>query len=109
MSPAGKLVGVSPAVSNRMPECFPDPDRFDPTRYEKGREEEKQLSAWIPFGGGRHICIGRHFAEAQVRLIMHHMVRRYRWRVPDGYRMPVQQAPISKPTDGLPVELETLH
>jgi hypothetical protein len=31
-----------------------------------------------------------------------------RWRVPEGYRMPVQQAPISKPLDGLPVSLERL-
>ena len=34
--PAGKLVGVSPALSNRLPECFPDPDRYDPDRYARG-------------------------------------------------------------------------
>ena len=28
--PAGSTVAVSPAVSNRMPECFPEPERFDP-------------------------------------------------------------------------------
>jgi sterol 14-demethylase len=50
--PAGKLVGVSPAVSNRMPECFRDPHRFDPSRYEAPREEDRQLFAWIPFGAG---------------------------------------------------------
>ena len=55
------------------------------------------------------MCIGRRFGEAQVRLIMHHLVRRYRWRLPADYRMPVQQAPISKPTDGLPLQLEALH
>jgi hypothetical protein len=35
-------------------------------------------------------------------------VQRYRWSVPAGYRMPVQQAPISKPMDGLPLRVEPL-
>ena len=39
---------------------------------------------------------------------MHQLVRRYRWSVPAGYRMPVQQAPISKPRDGLPIQLQAL-
>ena len=34
--PAGKLVAASPAVSNRMPECFPDPDRYDPESLRRG-------------------------------------------------------------------------
>jgi sterol 14-demethylase len=67
--PAGKLVGVSPAVSNRMPECFPDPERFDPTRYEDGRAEDRQLFAWIPFGAGRHRCVGSAFAMMQLKAI----------------------------------------
>ena len=41
--PAGELVGVSPAISNRMPECFPDPDAYHPERYAPDREEDRQL------------------------------------------------------------------
>ena len=37
------------------------------------------------------------------------MVLRYRWTVDDAYRMPVQQAPISRPMDGLPVQLERIQ
>jgi hypothetical protein len=39
---------------------------------------------------------------------MHHLLRRFRWTVPDGYTMKVQQAPISKPIDGLPLQLERI-
>ena len=39
---------------------------------------------------------------------MHQMLLGLRWRVSKGHRMPVQQAPISKPLDGLPVLLERL-
>jgi len=47
-------------------------------------------------------------AEMQIKAVMHQLVQRYRWSVPAGYVMPVQQAPISKPQDGLPVQLTRL-
>ena len=79
--PAGKLVGVSPAVSNRMPECFPEPDRFDPSRYEKGREEDRQLFAWIPFGAGRHRCVGSAFAMMQLKAIFSDLLRHFEFEL----------------------------
>jgi sterol 14-demethylase len=87
--PAGKLVGVSPAVSNRMPECFADPERFDPSRYEKGREEDKQIFAWIPFGAGRHRCVGSAFAMMQLKAIFSDLLREYEFELsqpPATYR-----------------------
>jgi sterol 14-demethylase len=75
--PAGQLVGVSPAVSNRMPESFPDPERYDPDRYTEGRKEDEQLFAWIPFGGGRHRCVGAPFAMMQLKAIFSELLRRY--------------------------------
>jgi sterol 14-demethylase len=87
--PAGKLVGVSPAVSNRMPECFPDPDRFDPTRYEDGRNEDRQLFAWIPFGAGRHRCVGSAFAMMQLKAIFSDLLLHFEFELaqpPASYR-----------------------
>ena len=74
---AGKLVAVSPSISNRMPECFPDPDRYDPSRYEHGREEDKQNFAWIPFGAGHHRCVGSAFAMMQLKAIFSELLRHY--------------------------------
>jgi sterol 14-demethylase len=75
--PAGKLVAVSPAVSNRLPECFPEPDRFDPERYGEGRQEDRQSFAWIPFGAGRHRCVGAAFAMMQLKSIFSVLLREY--------------------------------
>ena len=79
--PAGKLVAVSPAISNRMPECFPDPDRFDPERYAEGREEDRQNFAWIPFGAGRHRCVGAAFAMMQLKAIFSEVLRHYEFEL----------------------------
>ena len=87
--PEGKLVGVSPAVSNRLPECFPEPDRFDPARYEAGRDEDRQNFAWIPFGAGRHRCVGAAFAMMQLKSIFCVLLRDYTFELAqpsDTYR-----------------------
>jgi sterol 14-demethylase len=78
---AGKLVAVSPAVSNRMPECFPDPARYDPERYAPGREEDRQAFAWIPFGAGRHRCVGAAFAMMQLKAIFSVLLRGFRFEM----------------------------
>jgi sterol 14-demethylase len=86
---AGKTVGVSIAVSNRMPEVFRDPDRFDPERYGPGREEDRHVFAWIPFGAGRHRCVGAAFAMMQLKAIFSILLRRYAFELdqpPESYR-----------------------
>jgi sterol 14-demethylase len=87
--PTGKTVGVSIAVSNRMPEHFPDPERYDPSRYLPPREEDKQPFAWIPFGAGRHRCVGAAFAMMQLKAILSILLRRYDFELaqpPESYR-----------------------
>ena len=67
---AGKFVGASPAICNRIPEDFPDPDAFVPARYLEPREEDRANPwTWIPFGAGRHRCVGANFAMMQLKAI----------------------------------------
>jgi sterol 14-demethylase len=86
---AGKTVAVSPAVSNRLPEHFPEPDRFDPDRYLPPRSEDQRVFAWLPFGGGRHRCVGAPFAMMQLKAIFSVLLRRYEFepaQPPGSYR-----------------------
>ena len=66
----GQMVGASPAVSNRISEDFPDADSFQPDRYLDPREEDRLNPwTWIPFGAGRHRCVGQAFAMMQLKAI----------------------------------------
>ena len=66
----GTLAMVSPAVSHRLPHLFADPDRFNPDRFAPPASEGKQHHyALISFGGGKHRCIGEHFAYMQLKAI----------------------------------------
>jgi sterol 14alpha-demethylase len=67
---AGQMVGASPSVSNRIPEDFPDADSFQPARYLEPRQEDRSNPwTWIPFGAGRHRCVGAAFAMMQLKAI----------------------------------------
>jgi sterol 14alpha-demethylase len=66
----GQMVAASPAVSNRIAEDFPDPDTFQPDRYLDPRDEDRLNPwTWIPFGAGRHRCVGQAFAMMQLKAI----------------------------------------
>jgi sterol 14-demethylase len=75
--PAGALLVVSPHVSHRIPEVFPNPHQFDPDRFGPGREEDKQPYALITFGGGKHRCLGAAFAHMQIKALWSVLFRRY--------------------------------
>lgn len=104
--PANTMVQISPVFTHYMKEYWSEPERFDPERFTAGRaEHERHSHLWIPFGGGVHVCLGMRFAETQIRMIMHRLLMRYRFEAPEGYVMPIQEAPISKPRDGLPLRV----
>jgi sterol 14alpha-demethylase len=74
----GDLVATSPAISNRIPDDFPDPHNFVPERYEQPRQEDLiNRWTWIPFGAGRHRCVGAAFATMQIKAIFSVLLREY--------------------------------
>jgi sterol 14alpha-demethylase len=75
--PKGSWVLISPTVTHRIPELFRDPDAFDPDRFAPPREEDKRDFAFVPFGGGRHKCMGNAFALLQIKAILAILLRRY--------------------------------
>jgi len=107
--PAGVLTGFAPLVVHRDPRLWTRPHAFDPARFSNERAEHKSHPyAFAPFGGGRHLCVGKRFGQLEIRSTLHQMLKKVRWSVPDGYEMPFQFMPIGKPTDGLPVRITAL-
>ena len=78
----GDLVGATPAISNRIPEDFPNPDTFDPGRYiDPNQEDIVNRWTWIPFGAGRHRCVGAAFALMQLKAIFSILLRDFEFEM----------------------------
>jgi len=108
--PANTPVNVSPGFTHRMEEIWTNPDNFEPDRFSEQRGEDKNHKyAWIPFGGGAHMCIGLHFAYMQMKVFMYHLLTKYEFTVDDGYQADFQIMPIPKPKDGLPINIRPLR
>ena len=80
--PKGTIVAMSTALSNLDPDCFAEPQRFDPDRFAAPREEDaKHPFAYVPFGGGRHRCLGANFALMQQKAIFSVLLRRFEFEL----------------------------
>jgi len=107
--PRGSYVSISPAFTHFMPQYWNQPQKFDPQRFAAERREDKvHPFAWMPFGGGAHKCIGLHFADMQVKAILHQVLRQFRWQVDASYEMPIDNTSLPAPSDKLPVALSRL-
>jgi sterol 14-demethylase len=74
--PKGAVIAASPRVSNRIEEDFPHAETFDPSRYIDPNQEDLQNRwTWIPFGAGKHRCVGNAFAMMQMKAIFSVLLR----------------------------------
>lgn len=101
--PTSHTLMASPGCTSRDAEYFPNPMMWDPHRWDAGSsgivqtdvEEEKfdygygliskgAKSPYLPFGAGRHRCIGEQFAGVQLITIMATLVREFKLKNLDG-------------------------
>ncbi len=104
-APAGIPCFYSSWVSHRLPEVFADPDRFDPDRFLPERRARWPRGAYIPFGIGPRVCIGKRFGYTEVHAIAAALIRRFRFELPAGHELTINQAPTLSPVGGMPVRL----
>lgn len=81
--PKGHIVITLPAVAMRLPDVFPEPDKFDPDRYAPPREEHKAPFAYLGFGAGMHQCMGQQFGFLQVKTLVSVLLRQYEFELID--------------------------
>jgi cytochrome P450 len=107
--PKDTIIGISTVATHRSADVWDDPEKFDPMRFSpEGGAKERHRYAWIPFGGGAHMCVGLHFAYMQAKVIMTHLLPHYSIDLPEGYETEFQIMPLIKPIDGLPITLKAI-
>lgn len=99
----GTGVMVATWTTHRDPSVYRDPLRFDPSRWLGDAATERPRLSYMPFGGGRRMCVGQGFAMLNVQILGGMMVRRYRFE--RTTTEPVKLAPsiTLRPVGGLPM------
>jgi cytochrome P450 len=83
--PKGSAVLIAPWVLHRHRRLWNNPGRFDPERFSPEHTAARARFSYLPFGGGRRICIGAAFALAEATLLLATIAQRYRLRVAAGH------------------------
>lgn len=104
--PARCVVVLSPAVTQRDPRFFPDPDRFDPDRWSPHFRTGLPRGAYSPFGAGPHQCIGESLAWTECLRAVASIAAGWRLRLPDGAQVGQRVRVTLRPASGLPMRLE---
>lgn len=102
----GHTMIVSPYTIHYHPQYWPDPTRFDPYRHTHELTKQRPKYAYIPFGGGRHLCIGKHLALLEVQIIIGTLAQCFKWRVDPGHTVDWEPLVTLRQRGGLPIQLE---
>ncbi|RVW37497.1 Beta-amyrin 28-oxidase [Vitis vinifera] len=88
--------------TNKNPKYFPDPEKFDPSRFEgKGPAPY----TFVPFGGGPRLCPGKEYVRLVILVFIHNMVTRFKWeKVVPNEKIIYNPSPF--PVNGLPIRLQ---
>ncbi|KAI3860791.1 hypothetical protein MKW92_048130 [Papaver armeniacum] len=102
--PKGRKLYWTGISTHMNPEYFPDPEKFDPSRFEG---EGPAPYTYVPFGGGPGMCPGYGYARVQILIFVHHFVTRYKWEklIPGNERLKVNPYPL--PPKGFPIRLQS--
>ncbi len=106
--PAGTLMIISPYVMHRRPDIWPEPEVFNPARFDPSQSPKRHRFAFIPFGGGPRLCIGNRFAMIEAKLILALVSRRFSLDLPPGQDVTVEALVTLRPKDGLMMRVAPL-
>jgi cytochrome P450 len=106
--PADTNMLISQLIMHRDPRYFPEPERFDPERWNPSdpRSASVPRFAYFPFGGGPRVCIGAGFAMMEAVLLLATIAQQFQIQVAAELDVKTQPTVTLRPRNGIPVTLK---
>lgn len=98
--PAGTEVFASIYHTHHMPDLYPQPEVFDPGRWER---ITPSIFEYQPFSAGPRMCIGASFAIMEIKIVLAMLLQRYRLQCLPQQRVDRSGLIVITPKGGLPV------
>lgn len=68
--PAGRSIHIPVYALHRHRRFWDDPDKFDPDRFDPERHQSRHRFTFLPFGGGRRVCVGMGMAVTECLVVL---------------------------------------
>jgi cytochrome P450 len=105
---AGATIAIPIYVVHRHRRLWPEPLRFDPSRFSLEAKAKRHRCAYMPFGAGPRTCVGGSFAMLEGKTILATLLTRAHFALPEGER-PTPFARITlRPKEGLKLNVTLL-
>jgi cytochrome P450 len=103
--PAGSIMLMLPFILHRHPGLWENPEAFEPERFSPERSAKRSRFAFLPFGAGQRICIGKDLAMLKAPIILAMVARHFRIEVVRKGEPRLHAAVTLTLADGLPATL----
>ncbi|CAG9819594.1 unnamed protein product [Phaedon cochleariae] len=85
------------------PDYYPDPEKFDPERFNEENKAKRHPFAFLPFGEGPRICIGSRFGLLQTKVGLCAILRKFKVTLDEKTKTPIKYSahPVSTVEGGV--------
>ncbi|CAH1159369.1 unnamed protein product [Phaedon cochleariae] len=105
--PAGATIVIGTFKIHRLPDIYPNPDKFDPDNFLPERTANRHYYSFIPFSAGPRSCVGRKYAMLKLKILLSTILRNYRVRSDIQEKdFQLQADIILKRAEGFKIKLE---
>lgn len=103
--PANGTVLVCSYATQRNPRFFPEPDKFDLSRWTPEAKAALPKFAYFPFGSGSRVCIGEQFAWMKAIILLSAFLPRWRFEPDFSGSLKYQSILSLRPKHDCPVHV----
>jgi cytochrome P450 len=109
--PAGTNIAIMQWSTQRDARFFPDPERFDPERWNAETLQRNPLPrfAYFPFGGGPRVCVGAGFAMMEAILLLATMAQRFCMTLVPNRKVKLLPSVTLRPRNGIRMVLHQVR
>lgn len=107
--PRGQVVLISSYALHHRAEIWPDPERFDPSRFEQAAEERRHRQAYLPFSAGPRTCIGNLFALMEGPIVLATILRRLDLELRSPAAIEPEAYATLRPKGGVPMRVTAVE